>query len=288
MITPTMLKLSETVRQNVLRMKIINPDSGFLSYEKPFKQIQSAKSLLIVWQVFPENGKRVVNETTLTSYDLTTQVLYLSSVNDFLDPSLPLFFFAEEQNLIFKANVVEVKDDYFSTSFPAEMKVIEVADFQVIKTNTGMDLEGMWKSRSRYKTGVHPSQWGVKAMAERSSRDQDFLNTEFDHLSLDEEEKLFADKRESPRVKPKAQKLVKVVKKGETEVNFFDLFDLSRGGMAFLTTIPENYPKGSEIYITGFDTFDLDDPLVGTVMSHRALDEKFDVKVGVKFVEGQA
>lgn len=289
MITSLMLKLSETVRQSVLRMKSIHPDTDPQAYEKLFKQVQTAKSPVVVWQVFPENGKRVVNDTTITSFDLDLQVLYLSSVNDFLDPSLPLFFYSEEQNAIFKSSVREVKDDFFSTDFPNEIKLLDMPDFDAIKIKTGVDLVGMWKTRSHYKAGVNSSHWGMKTMAERSPRDQDFLNNEFEHLSLDEEDKLFADKRESPRVRPKTQKLVKVVKKGESEFNFFDLFDLSRGGMSFVTTIPDNYPKGSEIFITGFDAFDLDDPLVGTVMSHRQLDDaEYDVKVGVKFAEGQA
>jgi hypothetical protein len=107
-------------------------------------------------------------------------------------------------------------------------------------------------------------------------------------VSLDEEEKLFADKRESPRMRPKSGKLVKVMKKGESKIIIMKLFDLSQGGMAFLTMNPNDYPKGSEIFVTGFDAFDLDDPLVGTVMSHRNVDElNLEFKIGIKFHEGQ-
>lgn len=289
MIPTPMLKLSETVRQSVFLMKNLNQESGFESYGKAFKQLQTAKSLLVVWQLFPENGKRVVHETQLLDYSLDEQLLKLTSVNDFIDPSLPLFVYAQDQQAIFKVNVVTLEGDSFTTDFPSEIKILDMPDFESLGSRLGIDLKGMWRSRSGYRTGVAPGSWEVKSMSQRSSRDQDFLNNEFDHLSLDEEDKLFADKRESPRVRPKVQKLVKVVKKGESDVNFFDLFDLSRGGMSFVTTIPENYPKGAEIYVVGFDTFDLDDPLVGTVMSHRQIDgSQFDVKVGVKFVEGQA
>jgi hypothetical protein len=268
-------------------MKILNPRDDLQSFEKVFKQLKTSKSQLVIWQVFPENGKRVVHHTVLNSYDFAGQLLNLSSVNDFLDPALPLFCYVEDQALIFKSNVREIKDDSFTTLFPSVIKQLEEGDFETIKSQLGIDTQNLWIGRGRTEK-IEEEAWHVKSMSERSSRDQDFLNTEFGDLTLDEEDKMFAGKRESPRVRPKAQKLVKVVKKGETLMNLFDLFDLSRGGMSFVTSIPDNFPKGSEIMIVGFDTFDLDDPLLGTVMSHRAIPESaLDYKVGVKFLEGQ-
>lgn len=268
-------------------MKILNPRDDFQSFEKVFKQLKTAKSQLVIWQVFPENGKRVVHHTILNSYDSDRQLLNLSSVNDFLDPALPLFCYVEEQALIFKSNVREIKDDFFTTLFPSVIKKLENDDFEVIKSQIGIDVQNLWTGKGKTEKS-EDGVWHVKSMSERSSRDQEFLNQEFGNLTLDEEDKMFADKRESPRVRPKVQKLVKVVKKGETEMNFFDLFDLSRGGMSFITSIPDNYPKGSEIMIVGFDTFDLDDPLLGTVMSHRPMpDSALDSKVGIKFLDGQ-
>lgn len=270
-------------------MKVLNPDSGFLAYQKVFKQLRAAKSPMVVWQVFPENGKRVINDTTLISFDLDLQIMKMASVNDFIDPALPLYLYSEDQKIIFKSNVRDIKDDCITAVFPNEIKVLDFSDHELIKQNTGLDLKGMWKTRTRTMPSSGPPNWEMKSMAERSNRDQEFLNTEFDHMSMDEEEKLFADKRESPRVRPNIQKLVKVIRKGETQANYFDLFDLSRGGMAFITSIPEQYPKGCDILITGFDTFDLDDPLFGMVMGHRPLDDsQFDVKIGIKFNDGQA
>jgi hypothetical protein len=43
-----------------------------------------------------------------------------------------------------------------------------------------------------------------------------------------------------------------------------------------------------EVFVMGFDAFDLDDPLVGIIMSQRAVDEtNVEFKIGIKFSEGQ-
>ena len=129
----------------------------------------------------------------------------------------------------------------------------------------------------------------VKNMLQRSSRDQELLNNHEWHMpSVDEEDLMFVDKRESPRARPKSEKWVKIRKAGEQEINLFKLFDLSRGGMSFIAIGETDYPKDCEINVTGFETFDLDDPLVGKVMSLRPMDETLiEFKVGVKFNEGQ-
>src|SRR5690349_6246826 len=101
-------------------MKILSPNDSEQSYQKVFKQMKSARHQVVIWQVFPENGKRVVNSTVLSSFDLESQLLNLSSVNDFLDPALPVYCYVKEEGIIFKSNVREVKDDFFTTLFPAE------------------------------------------------------------------------------------------------------------------------------------------------------------------------
>lgn len=129
----------------------------------------------------------------------------------------------------------------------------------------------------------------AKAMSQRSNRDRDFLKKEFDPTSsLEAEEKMFASKRESPRARPKKDKWVKVQRKGDSQIHFLRLFDLSRGGMGFIALGDQDFPKGSDIHVLGFDEFDLDDPIVGKVMSLRPLDDtQIEFKIGVKFSEGQ-
>jgi c-di-GMP-binding flagellar brake protein YcgR len=107
-------------------------------------------------------------------------------------------------------------------------------------------------------------------------------------LNFDEEEKFYASKRESPRARPELDKWVKVMKADADGPQLYKLFDLSRGGMAFIAEMHSEFIKDSDVFIVGFDEFDLDDALVGKVMSIRPLDElELTFKVGVKFSEGQ-
>jgi hypothetical protein len=128
----------------------------------------------------------------------------------------------------------------------------------------------------------------VKSMVERTARDQEFLNSEFDAVSLDEEDKLFAEKREAPRARFKDDKFVKVQTLESNILQILKLFDLSRGGMGFITLEPQLFPKGTKILIVGFEGFNLDDPLIAEVMSQRAVDElQIEFKIGCKFDQGQ-
>ena len=49
--------------------------------------------------------------------------------------------------------------------------------------------------------------------------------------NLDEEDKIFAGQRESPRARPKMEKFVKLIPIGNNQASFYKLFDLSRGGL---------------------------------------------------------
>lgn len=266
-------------------MKVLNPEPGFSSYLKIFKEVQGNKQKVVVWQVTPQG--RVISDTLLVSHSAETMTLNILPGNESLNPGLPLYFYFEIEQVIFKSKIENVGATYITAGFPNEMRILDESEESInFKKN---HLSTVWVTKTanssvdRYNDHVR-----VKSMSERSSRDQDFLNGEFNPVNLDEEDKLFADKRESPRVRPKADKLVKVVKKGDAKVHVMKLFDLSRGGMGFLTFTPDQFPKGAEIFVTGFDAFELDDPLIGTVMAHRAIDEtNVEFKIGVKFNEGQ-
>ena len=266
-------------------MKVLNPEPGFSSYLRIFKEVQGLKQKVVVWQVTPLG--RVVCDTLLISYSADNMTINILPGTETLNPGLPLYFYLEEEQVIFKSKIESIGAKFIAVGFPREMRILDESEESVnFKKN---HLSTMWVTKTantsvdRFNDHVR-----VKSMSERSSRDQDFLNGEFNPVNLDEEDKLFADKRESPRVRPKADKLVKVVRKGESKVHVMKLFDLSRGGMGFLTFSPADFPKGTEIFVTGFDAFELDDPLVGTVMAHRSVDESnVEFKIGVKFNEGQ-
>lgn len=265
-------------------MKVITPEAGLASYRKIFKEMQDRKQKVVFWQLY--QGKRTICETLLVSFDTETQQLsFLPPSEEFLQ-SVDVFFYVEDQQLIFKSRVARETGSTFSVKLPSEIKLLDEDSEGPVFIN--YKVKTFWSSPTTRSADRISDFVKVKSMNERSSRDQDFLKQEFDYARLDEEDKLYADKRESPRVRPKADKLVKIVKKGESKMHVMKLFDLSRGGMGFLTFKPDDFPKQSEIFITGFDAFELDDPLIGTIVAHRAVDEtNTEFKIGVKFNEGQ-
>ncbi len=265
-------------------MKVIHLNEAMVSFQKIFKEVHGLKQKIVIWQVF--QGHRSISESLLVSYNHETRTLNLLPGDSEIILSHPLYFYMEGQQAIFKTTVESRNASHIVVKWPLEIHLLD--EEENIKIKNGNHVQTFWSSKSHGAADRINDHVRVKTMRERSSRDQDFLQGEFDHKTLDEEDKLFAEKRESPRVRPKADKLVKIVRKGESKVNVMKLFDLSRGGMGFLTFNPDQFPKGTEIFVTGFDAFDLDDPLVGTIMAHRAVDElNVEFKIGIKFNEGQ-
>ena len=271
-------------------MRIIKAETGFLYYEKMFKHLQNNETPLVLWQVSPLNGERQVTSSRLNSYHMESGKLFFEIVSkSVIVENWPLYCYAKEGPFIFKSQIQDVYETNISVTVPEEIKILEDEEAVRIKSSTGNDLMEVWKVK---RLGNAPMDTGldimrVKSMAQRSTRDQKLLNDEF-ALSLDEEDKLFADKRESPRARPKDEKWVKVAKIRGNGPVVYKLFDLSRGGMGFMAMSEGEFPKGLEIHIVGFNDFDLDDPLVGQVMSVRPVDGTLsEYKVGVKFSEGQ-
>lgn len=270
-------------------MKVINAESGFLVYQKIFKQQVTNQSKLVAWQASPDSGKRVVADCKLHSFHMESQKLQCELQDSvWFNVELPLFFYLEDGQIIFKTQIQEMKDQFISCGLPQEMKLLDEPEVTMMR-GIGVDIPTHWKTK-RIQLGpddLGSSYVRVKSMRERSSRDQDFLNQEF-NPTLDEEDKMFADKRESPRARPKVDKWVKVKVDNNDTIHTLKLFDLSRGGMGFITYDVAEFPKGSEVFVVGFDQFDLDDPLIGKIMSHRPVDDsQLEFKIGIKFNEGQ-
>lgn len=273
-------------------MNIIKKETGSDRYKKVFDRLINESIVVVTWQLDPETGQRRITESSLNEYNLQNDTLdFLFISDEGLEYSLPVYFYVENDELIFKCSIKEVTPLSVSMTVPLEIHFLEEAEVKAIKSQPG--LSTYWGTKRMRGGGPNVDNLGsshvvAKTMSQRSSRDQEFLNQEWNMPSVDEEDLMFADKRESPRARPKADKWVKIRKVGDRGISMFKLFDLSRGGMSFIAIGETDFPKGSEVNVTGFETFDLDDPLVGKVMSLRPMDEtQIEYKVGVKFNEGQ-
>lgn len=272
-------------------MKVIESDNVPMM-RRIFRHLQRRQSLLVTWQIEPASGKRRIFHSTLGSFQTEMKKVSLTLTENYeLDSKLEIFFFAEDGQFIFKSNILQANGSHFMVEFPREIQLLDEPDALLLQGKSGLNIESNWSTKRLIVDGPEEFDSHVgkapKAMSERTSRDQSFLSAEF-NPSLDEEDKLFADKRESVRVRPKANKLVKLSVKGDENIHVLKLFDLSQGGMAFLTMLPEHFPKGSDVIVLGFGEFELDDPLMGTIMSHRSADDLgIEHKIGIKFIEGQ-
>lgn len=271
-------------------MRVVNSDTGFLYFQKIFKQLMVDQSTIVVWQISPDNGKRQVRNSKINSLNFENGKLFLEIFDADIRGELPLYCFVEDGALIFKSKVMDVLDKSLGISIPQEIKALEESEVEDLKVTIGRDVSSILRLKTLTDDpDIIPSdKIRVKSMAERTARDQELLNNEFGPIDLDEEDRLFADKRESPRARPRIEKFVKVAKLSGIGPALHKLFDLSRGGMGFIIHDDSAFSKGEEIHIVGFNDFDLDDPLVGTIMSIRPIDgAQSEFKVGVKFTEGQ-
>lgn len=274
-------------------MNIINLQTQQSRYQKIFKKLHSEDCLLVSWQVDPESGTRKIADSRLIEFQSNlSNAKFSFTASDLPDHDLPIYFYAEIFQLIFKTTILNSNAYSVSVRIPDEIHLLDEKEVKTLESQPG--LSTYWKSKRLVTPSDNPDHLGsdyviIKSMAQRTSRDQKFLENEFDMPSLDEEDLMFADKRESPRAKPTAEKWVKIQKVGTEGIDLFILYDLSRGGISFIVIGEEDYPKGTKVNIMGFEKFDLDDPLVGKIMSLRPTDEyKVEFKVGVKFDEGQS
>lgn len=272
-------------------MRIISSETGFLVFRKLFQQLLSSQSPVVIWQNFAPTGEKVRCQSLLNAFHFESKKLYFTPMNGDVaqfSPG-PIFLYSEHEQIIFKSSLQNVAEA-ICLDMPEELKLLEDPEVAHIRGAIGLDLQEVWKVKrlnvDKINQSPVPDVMKVKSLSQRSGNDKQILNDEL-FVTIDEEDKLFADKRESPRARPKQQKYVMVQNETGGTARF-PLFDLSQGGMGFVVRDEDLFPKGSMIYVYAIDAKVLDDPLIGKVMSVRSIDEsKLEFKVGVKFEEGQ-
>jgi hypothetical protein len=271
-------------------MRVIQSSTGYIQYKKIFNRLVTGHSEIVLWQVSQDSGKRFIFRTKITDFSFESQKILLPlDSNVILSDQLVIYAYASEDGFIFKSSILEIRESTFYIKLPEEIKFLEGEEVINIKGFVADELSNLWiaKGLDLGSNNLGSDVWRVKSMAQRSIRDQELLNHEF-NMSLDEEDKIFAGLRESPRARAKENKWVKVSFEDSSEFGVFKLYDLSRGGLGFICSKESEFKKGLRIKIIGFNDFDLDDPILGEVMSLRPVDEsQIEFKVGVKFYDGQ-
>ena len=125
--------------------------------------------------------------------------------------------------------------------------------------------------------------WSMDTM---SSHDSDLFEQELSFISLDEEDKLYADKRAAPRAKPPEGKMVTIQSQiPGKKAGVYTLHDLSQGGMGFIIYDKNEYEREEIINILGFDDKSFEQPMVVQIKAIREADELgVQFKVGCAFI----
>lgn len=255
-------------------MKNVTAREGSKVFQKFFADLIKFQAPLFVWQL-SSDGQRIIQSSHIKEVVTDEGFFQISSLKDedyqFSSGHL-VYCYSEKSGTIFKSRALALSGDLAQLKLPEELLFLDESDIIRIKGAVGIDLSN--------------APWKVKRIG-RSQRDEAIFNEQLDSISLSEEEKLFADKREAPRAKPKVDKIVtcQLAQQPQTSQNF-KLFDLSRGGLGLLILIEDTFKKGQHVEITAMEGQDLDEPFIGEVMSVRSLaPEDVGWKVGIKFVD---
>ena len=93
--------------------------------------------------------------------------------------------------------------------------------------------------------------------------------------------------RNAPRAKPPEGKMIIVQTKDMSKSQeTLPLYDLSRGGMGFMTFSESAYAKGEVLNVYGFDNKSFDEPMFAIIRSVREADEMgIQFKCGCQFID---
>jgi hypothetical protein len=222
------------------------------------------KVKILFWQQ-QESGVRNQIQTVIYSLNSTHTSFTILGSHENWNINAPFYFYIEETKHLFRTYYEENIPGRLVFSFPRQLMVLLKDDEFLIKTgeNLGKDI------------------LKVKSL---SSTNRKNLVSDLGFLSIDEEDKIYAEKRASKRARPQVKKIVLLIL--ENGDSFEEkLFDLSTGGLSFVTSHPERYSLQAKMHFLAFDKIPMDGLLKGEVVGFREVDAKgVEFKIGIKFI----
>ena len=307
-------------------MKTINIDSNIDEFHNFFGQVQDSTETVIVWQLDPITQKRNIFHSKLSEVTNSDNSISFNTLNDsaYDFTSESLYFYVESRMSIFKAEQISIQNNFMSVRYPDELKFLdEIEDdklkavFSAINPNyvkvppsfheiaeskdkgyTFVSGEGRanqeapdWhKVNGGGRNEKIETMWkgAINSHNSQSDHDKALFETELSFVTLDDEDKKYEGQRAAPRARPPEGKIVIISSKTNPDKpqETLPLFDLSRGGLGFMTISESAYAKGEVINILGFDNNKFDEPMFVIVRSVREADEMGkQFKVGCQFID---
>lgn len=235
-----------------------------------FNKLGEHKFSLLLWQMDKDQSRRKVIRAEVSAHEEDTRKLRLVGQDTFNFKDPMVYVYIEAFQSIFKAEALEQDNTNIALNYPLEMRFLE-PEFRNLIQNAFQKIDPTLVS-------------GTIDVAYQT--DADIFQAELDEfLSPDDEDRMFADKRSTPRARPKKTKMVTASVEGSDDIKIYELFDLSQGGMSFLCLEENFFEKSNTVLIHAFDEKSFESPMVAEVMSIRPADELgVQFKVGLKFV----
>ncbi len=256
-------------------------------------------------------ASRVVKQIKILNVDNEDESLVFSSADGspFQFSQKLIYFFSEEQSLIFKATlktegenlIVNQPEQVMALEEDEKQKYQELINGFLSELNAGtpdplssfsldddddektVDAEENIAITAGEKVA---EDWFKSIMSEH---DASLFETELSHITLEEEDQMYEGMRASPRAKPPEGKTLTVQVKDESRPqSTYSLYDLSRGGLSFLVFAKDEFAVGEVLLIKAFDVNKFEEPMEAEIKVVREADEMgIQYKVGCEFKNAQ-
>lgn len=275
-------------------------------YDLLFESLKEGRESFLSWQIRDDQTKNIII-SEVDDFSVEDNQLKLKAVdqNEKMFNTGVVFFFVKSELIIFKANAGELPPEFkkldekeaqdFATRYKLDQEEffvkghglankVEENQFVRGKGEANISDKGYMRFKSENTTEHIDKNWRISSMSES---DHALFETELSFIELDAEDEKYASKRAAPRARPPQGKMVKVgSSENPSDFDFYSLFDLSRGGVGFLSVTEDEFEIGAQINILGFDSNEFDRPMVAQVKAIRETDEtKSLFKIGCAFTD---
>jgi len=273
-------------------MKLLTKLDNYLEIHSLLSEAIDEHEVVVSWQK-SESDRSIRITELLELDDIKDQLVFKQSPSETLNQTETYFFF-KDQKIIFKSSLSDSSENSFLIDFPAELKNLEETEVKELDINGYLDqnvffVAGAGRANdpglmsADLSADKMSTKWTMNSM---SSKDSELFAQELSFVTLDEEDRIYADKREAPRARPPEGKTVGVIKKDHPEtVLDFPLFDLSQGGLGFLIEDKDLYQVGDHLLVTQFGSKAFDQPMEVEIKAIRDTDQSATTfKVGCAFL----
>lgn len=257
-------------------------------------------------------ANRIVKKIKIQNVDNETETLVFkpseSEILPFVSDS-SLFFFSEEQKMIFKGQTSDASEESLVIKQPDSIMILEEADVNKYKDlisqfiselNAGApDPLASFSLDDDEETSDSDTHDDTIAAGEKvavdwfknvmSEHDASLFEQELSHITLEEEDELYEGMRSSPRAKPPEGKTltVQIIDESRPQ-STYTLYDLSRGGLSFLVFAKDEFSPGEILFIRAFDVNKFETPIEAEIKVVREADEMgIQYKVGCEFISAR-